>query len=190
MIGPSLKALGSLGQVQNNSIASSAFPASRLGRELKEFLDAFNGLLAYESALWMRSATDRPRGLTDWNGSNGWRHDYEEMATGLFFFAEDVFGAQFAAAGDAIVSFDPETGQVQPLASGFPLAHEWQLRHRPLAIGERLIPKVPFVLGGEFTVDNLFVMRADRGMKLRANLAVQIRDLPDGTEIEYSFDTN
>jgi hypothetical protein len=205
MIGPSLTQLGAIGQVPSGSFAESSLPDTRLGREVREFLTRFNGLLAYESALWVRSSTDRPRGLDDWNDPTGWRSEYGDMATDLWFFAEDAFGTQFALLEDSIVSFDPETGQQHSVASsledwadqilsdpdvvtGYPLAHEWQVRHRPLGLGERLIPRVPFVLGGDFSVDNLFAMRAERGMSLRGNLATQIRDLPDGTAVRYSFD--
>jgi hypothetical protein len=50
-----------------------------------------------------------------------------------------------------------------------------------------LVPKIPFVLGGEFGVDNVFALEATKGMRLRGELAVQIRDLPNGTKISYRF---
>ena len=89
------------------------------------------------------------------------------MAEGLLFFAEDAFGGQFALRDEHVVTFDPETGEAQALASsiedwadqlladfefltGQPLAHDWQARNGALPPGERLVPKVPFVLGGEY----------------------------------------
>jgi hypothetical protein len=51
----------------------------------------------------------------------------------------------------------------------------------------RLIPKQPFVVGGDFKLDNLSAIEAERGMLLRANLATQIRDLPDGTKITFKI---
>jgi hypothetical protein len=39
------------------------------------------------------------------------------MTAGLFFFAEDVFGGQFAVTDDRVVTFDPETGVIVEIAS-------------------------------------------------------------------------
>lgn len=59
------------------------------------------------------------------------------------------------------------------------------MRHGVLVEGQRLVPKLPFVAGGEFEVDNLYAADAVEGMRARGNLAVQIRDLPDGAQISY-----
>jgi len=69
--------------------------------------------------------------------------------------------------------------------TGYPLAHDWQLRNGVIADGTRLVPKRPFVLGGDFSVDNLYVLDSVRGMRLRADLAAQLRDLPDGATVNY-----
>jgi hypothetical protein len=44
---------------------------------------------------------------------------------------------------------------------------------------------MPFVTGGSFAIDNLALIDAAQGMRSRANLAVQIKDLPDGTKIQF-----
>ena len=48
------------------------------------------------------------------------------------------------------------------------------------------MPKMPFVTGGEYAIQNLAAIEASRGMRFRGDLAVQIRDLPDGAQIRYS----
>jgi hypothetical protein len=124
------------------------------------------------------------------------------MADGYVFFAEDAFGSQFAVRDDIILTFDPETGDAQPMASsiedwsdqlladhdvltGFPVAHAWQVQNGSLAPGMRLVPRWPFVLGGEFVEQNVYPLDAVQGMKVRAELARQIRDHPDGTRVTY-----
>jgi hypothetical protein len=69
--------------------------------------------------------------------------------------------------------------------TGYPLLHQWQAKHGALPIGVRLMPKVPFVLGGEYALDNLYSIAAVSGMKTRGNLARQIKDLPDGAQVEF-----
>ena len=54
-----------------------------------------------------------------------------------------------------------------------------------MRLGYRLIPKRPFVVGGEFTWENMMAMPELQGMQYRANIANPIKDLPDGTDIEF-----
>ena len=120
-------------------------------------------------------------------------------------FAEDVFGNQFAISSGRVVCFDPETGNSEPCAStledwartvlseyacltGYPIAHQWQKHNGPLHPGTRLVPKIPFVCGGEFSVSNLAAMEEAEAMAFRADLARQIRDLPDGAKVRFKIE--
>ena len=49
------------------------------------------------------------------------------------------------------------------------------------------MPKKPFVLGGEYRIENLYLLNAVKAMHLRANLAVQIKNLPDGTSLTWNI---
>lgn len=122
------------------------------------------------------------------------------------FFAEDVFGGQFCIKDSKVYTFDPETGSLEYLAddieswvqillsdyevlTGYPLAHQWQKQNGQLPAGKRLLPKLPFVLGGEFVLDNLYLADAVEGMRFRADIASQIKDLPDGAQIRFNLDS-
>lgn len=70
------------------------------------------------------------------------------------------------------------------IETGYPLASEWQALHGPLPEGKRLLPKIPFVLGGAYDVDNLYAADALAGMKFRADIWKQLRDLPEGAKVE------
>ncbi|MCP4549447.1 MAG: SMI1/KNR4 family protein [bacterium] len=163
-----------------------------------------NGFFAFEGALHVLPAGGQPAVMTleEWNSSHLWRHEYADLADGLFFFAEDAFGNQFCLREDRVCLFDAETGQAEVIGSsikewanqvlsnyefltGFPLFHEWQVVHGRVPAGSRLVPLVPFVLGGEYSLSNLRVAGAVSGMRARGNLARQIRDLPDGAQIEF-----
>jgi hypothetical protein len=43
------------------------------------------------------------------------------------------------------------------------------------------------VLGGEFAADNLCPLEAAKGMRFRAELATQIRDLPEGASVTFKI---
>ncbi|MDM3863058.1 MAG: SMI1/KNR4 family protein [Aphanizomenon gracile PMC644.10] len=181
--------------------------AGSMVEELYSFLSKKNGFLAFESALHVFPANNLNgvMNLETWNSDELWRKDYGALAENCLFFAEDIFGGQFCIFNNEIYSFDPETGNKEVVAdnieqwakliledynvlTGFPLAHQWQQEHGILPINKRLLPKIPFVAGGRFTVDNLYSVDSVKGMKVRADIAQQIHNLPDGTKITVRLD--
>jgi hypothetical protein len=177
--------------------------AGKLGRELADFLARKNGFYSFESALHVFPAC-RERGVMDleqWNDPTLWIEHYDDMARGIVFFAEGIFADQFGIRGREIVRFKAETGLSEPVAgsleewanliledyayqSGWPFAHDWQEEHGALRCGERLVATIPFVMGGDFKVSNFYALDAVEAMRFHGDLAVQIRDLPDGTKIK------
>jgi hypothetical protein len=176
-----------------------------LVQELSILLRERNGFYAFESALHVfpivesSSETDRP-GLEAWNENGLWKAWYQGHVGGLFFFAEDIFGGQFAIKDEEIVSFEPESGEIKGMAksvegwaeailsnyrelTGSPIAHDWQAVHGTLTFGCRLLPKIPFILGGSYSENNLFAVDAVKGMRYRGELWEQLRDLPDGAQV-------
>lgn len=177
--------------------------AGSLSRELEKMLYQKNGFYAFESALHVLPSGCQASciDLESWNQDDSWRKGYGEVVSEYLFFAEDILGEQFALGKKGIYKFDPETAELKLLAAsidewaarilddyeyetGYPLAHEWQEQHGLLPAGKRLLPKIPFVLGGGYEVDNLYAADALKGMEFRADIWRQIRDLPDGTEIK------
>ena len=69
--------------------------------------------------------------------------------------------------------------------TGYPAARDWQRTHGPLPLGHRLVPTVPFVLGGGYDPANLVAVDAYDGMRLRGRMAVQLKDIPDGALVEF-----
>ena len=177
--------------------------AGQLGREVLDLLAAKNGFFAFEGALHVFPAGGgRIRDIDAWNEGGCWKNQYPESLSDIVFFAEDIFGGQFCIIEAEICTFDPETGETERIAwsveewaalllrdyrtlTGWPLAHEWQERNGMLEQGCRLVPKVPFVLGGEYEVANLFSLDSVKAMRTYANLARQIRELPEGAEVAF-----
>ena len=176
-------------------------PAS-LWQELLSVIRQRNGFYAFESALLFRALDSEipPIGLRQWNEPDLWKQSYRADLTHLLFFAEDIFGVQFCLGGKGVGLFDPETGNIKEIAptlegwaawllkdsrraTGWPFSHFWQLRNGPLRPGTRLLPKKPFVLGGEFVPDNFYALNEVEGMRFRANIANQIKACPDGSSV-------
>lgn len=182
--------------------------AERGGRleELARLLCERNGFYVFESALHVFPWADSDVGgevvgLQAWNAEKTWREWYSDLLDGIFFFAEDVFGGQFGIRDDRIVLFEPEAGEVEPVAdsledwacqilsnfsqmTGYPVAHAWQVANGPIPVGKRLLPKLPFILGGSFDEENLIAVDAVKGMRYRGELWQQLRDLPDGAQVK------
>lgn len=174
-------------------------------RELARLLEGKNGFYAFEGALHVLSDSSEASevSLVAWNERGLWKNDYQGMADNGVFFAEDIFGVQFVLRGADVFTFDPETGQSEAMASdleewakniledwnlwtGYQIAHDWQLEHGRIREGLRLSPVTPFVLGGAYSVANMRAVNAVEGMKFRASIAVQIKDLPDGATVKLS----
>lgn len=199
-------ASNSLGKPVNQLPSEIITLAGSFTSELEPLLAIKNGFLGFESALHLFPVGPVIEGynLTDWNRDDLWRFEYEDMAKGYLFFAEDIFGEQFCIQSNNIYRFNPETGDSEEMAhsleewagriledyefeTGYSLAHEWQQHHGFLPLGKRLIPITPFVGGGKYELENLHLLDAAEGMRLRAALARQIRDLPDGTQIQFKM---
>jgi hypothetical protein len=172
--------------------------------QLVSMLRQRNGFYAFENALHVYPGSTSPVSvdLTGWNSPDLWRREYQDLAEGCLFFAEDVFGGQFCIFQGGIYIFEPETGSKEFLAdslegwanaliadypslTGHPIAHEWQSLHGPLPPFKRLAPKTPFVAGGAYALENLYLVDGVEAMRFRGNLAIQIRDLPDGAPIQF-----
>ena len=174
--------------------------------ELKYILASKNGFFAFNSGLnFYPIATNSSEGpdFSSWNSNDLWRKAYAiNIPDEMIFFGQDIFGVQFCLADEQVMTFDPETGQLDYVASsldefcgklldehdvlvGSGIAFEWQNQNRKLASNERLMPITPFVLGGEFDIKNLRAVDSVDSMHFRAEIANQIKELPDGQKIQF-----
>jgi len=187
--------------------AARVFEDFRLGPDLQRMLELKNGFYTFESALHVfphSSDSSAGMSLLEWNSDSLWRQEYFNVVRELLFFAEDIFQDQFCLSEMGIFRFKAETNVAAfmadsiegwaalilrnyPSETGWPFAKKWQSENGPLDHGKRLMPKTPFVLGGEYSTDNLWAGDAVEGMRFKANIARQISDLPDGTRIKLLF---
>ncbi|HEY5924118.1 MAG TPA: hypothetical protein VIV11_20700 [Kofleriaceae bacterium] len=173
--------------------------------ELLALLGRRNGFYAFAGALHVFPAGGAVMDVDRWNDPSLWRGGYEHLIPAhCLCFAEDAFGHPFMLTADGVERCDPETAERELVASsiedwaqrlvdehrvmtGWPLAQAWQEQYGVLQPGVRLVPKLPFVVGGGFTVDNLYAANAVEAMRFRADLAWQISQLPDGTELTFEI---
>jgi hypothetical protein len=202
-----LDRLISIGSPALARAASLPKPWQGLKGELHDLLLKKNGFYAFESALLVRplGESSSPLSLERWNERELWRNTYNLDLSDLYFFAEDIFGGQFALSKEGVVSFDPETAEIEKISAdlegwakavlddfdyltGHTLASSWQKEHGRLPTGRRLIPKRLFVLGGEFETSNLMSMEDVKGMRSRGGFATELKDVPNGSQIRFELD--
>ena len=158
------------------SMSATAKNDSRCGVELWnqlfEILASKNGFFAFESAMHLYPLGGDSEGieLIEWNRFDVWKKGYpNSRLKESICFAANVFGDQFCLDAGGVGLMDAETGDVEEIATnlegwvnavlkepdyhlGFQLAHSWQEENGAIEPGMRLVPKVPFVCGGDFEV--------------------------------------
>jgi hypothetical protein len=177
-------------------------------RTLMALLWRRNGFVAFESALEVFGLGDPIDGrveLLTWNFSeSSWRRHYAELPDDLIAFAQDVFGVQFLMnSGDAVYSFQPETGAIEAFAdnlegwastimsdyalhTGWPLAHAWQAEYGALRPGYRLVPRTPFIFDGAYELENLRAVSSADAMRLYCAVCAATHGIADGEKIDWS----
>ncbi|MDB5105344.1 MAG: hypothetical protein JWP91_3033 [Fibrobacteres bacterium] len=169
-----------------------------------DFLKEYNGLYAFDRALHL-FGVDPARPYHDLSVRNApsalWRGSYGDMLKDVCFFAEDLFGHLFGLRGPEAVVFDPESGNLDTLAEGFDgwlrfigedtdyatgqsLSQAWSEEKDVIPFDSRLAPRTPFILGGEFELDNLRPLGWLENQEFMAEVYEKVKDLPEGSEIE------
>ena len=127
---------------------------------------------------------------------------YGDIYGSLFAFSQDTFANQFCFdKSGAIVLFNIETGESEQIADSFLSwqnllidENEWltgivirekfiRKKESSLPFANRLCPKTPFFIGGDYDIDNLYGMSTLKCIETNANIAKQIFYLPDNTSI-------
>ena len=129
---------------------------------------------------------------------------YSEDMTGKFSDLEQVqpnyvnaLGEPFFIIKGEIIKYSPESGEREVVGSAKnfdpiklddywtakPLLEEWEQNNGHLEEGKILIPKIPFVLGGDYSHENLAAVSTLDGLDFYLDLRRQIKDLKDGETI-------
>lgn len=172
-------------------------------RDHKSLLSLHDGLTAFDGGLRLfGTKTGELATLREWNERNGWRSAYKELVKeSLIFFAEDVFGNQFAFADGTVVYFDAENGRATPFASSFSewlsiiiedpvdtlqlmLYKSWLSKGERLDPSEHLCPIYPFIVKADPPLKELYRVKSAEDMLYKGNFAYQIKNIPDGAQIK------
>lgn len=135
--------------------------------------------------------------------NNVFLKEYGKYAIGLCSVGQDVFGNQFVfdLYTRNIYLFNLETASKEKLGNTFKefiercftdidyySGRNFILNHQSRVLpNQRLCPKKPFIIGGEYKDENFYASDFPRYFEFFADLAKQIHDLPDGTPIKLKI---
>lgn len=130
---------------------------------------------------------------------------YGELTDGLFSFGQEIFGNQFAfeIESGSIIYFIIETGERQKIADNFsrwldelfsnfefltgvPYKKQWE-KENSINLGQRLQPKIPFVIGGDYIVSNFYAVNFPKYIHYNADIAKQVVNLKDGEKVRLNI---
>jgi len=132
--------------------------------------------------------------------------EYGAIFGNLVAFGQDVFGNQFCfdISKKEVVVLNSESGERERISkdftgwikvlvkdidyySGNVLLHKWNSMGNQLNLGQRLCPKIPFIMGGEYIPENLYAGNYPSYIKAYANIAKQVYGMPDGTKVQIKI---
>lgn len=133
------------------------------------------------------------------------KQEYENIVDGLVAFAQDIFGNQFCfnEQNSKIEFFNIETGDREIIAydiedwigllfdeldyfTGHKVSEAWRIENQ-LSFDQRLCPKIPFILGGAYTSDNVYAAAFPKYIEVSAYIAKQVYGLPDGSNFTINI---
>ena len=168
--------------------------------ELADILNELNGFILHEGALHFRGASQTPEWHSlraAWKGPNALHLFYEELEPGDIPFAQDQLGDQFLLREGTVLQLSAETGGLEPFAESLEefldgLSEDVEeflnvgLDHA-LQPGQLLLASPPFCFQESESGASLRPKPAGEVIRLHADLAKRIKDVPEGGEIDFKF---
>jgi len=171
-----------------------------LPSNLVRILSDTNGFILHEGALHVRGASLTP----EWHslrvamrGPSAFHTLYESVQAADIPFSQDQVGDQFLLRDGRVLRLSSETGEVEMLANSLVdfLSRVSQdiegflnvgLRHT-MQPGQLLLAYPPFVFQESGAAASLKPVNAGEVILFHANLARQIRDVPDGGQVKLKI---
>lgn len=181
---------------------------ARLPSNLTRLLRQLNGFIQFHGGLHVRGACRKPawHSLRDaWDGASAFHRLYPEVQADDVPFAEDCMGDQFLLRDKRVCQLAAETGEIEALdvsLGGFfaavaddpveflslhPLL-QFQQEGGNLEPGQLLAAFPPFCTKQSANGVSLAAITADERRRFLADLAAQLRDVPEGGKIDFKVE--
>lgn len=126
---------------------------------------------------------------------------HKKLNKDLIFFGENCMADVFCLYKNKFYRYDLELNELENMGedlnefsnnilknynyyTGYNLHIKWALKNRALLPNEILIPKIPFVLGGEYAEDNLIAIERIKGFSIKIDFQKKISSLQNGEKVK------
>ncbi|NBH74968.1 hypothetical protein [Rodentibacter pneumotropicus] len=168
---------------------------------LEKFYIEKNGFLAFEGSFRVLPISESfSRGFYSWNEFLAKELNLKDM----LFFADNILGEGFCIYKDLFYKYDFESGDLELMGSNledfsstllsdynyytaYSIAKEWQEKNSEILFDEVLLPKLPFVLGGDYSINNLYLCNVRRMIILKSKILDSIKKHNDGDKIKFIY---
>ncbi|WP_340067099.1 SMI1/KNR4 family protein [Ascidiimonas aurantiaca] len=170
------------------------------------FIKVHNGGYFYHNSMVLFGFSDQESQFNIIHMNELFKKYYQNLANGLHYFGQDIFGNAFAFENTKIIFFNIESAQKEVLADSFKewldllykdldyyngesLAYDLNDNDRKKLVKEkRLCPKYPFILGGDYSMINLVLKDYKENLSFNASIAKQVHNLSEGSQIKIVID--
>jgi hypothetical protein len=185
----------------NTSIIKLPFEDTKFSN----FINDFSGSFFFENSLHIFSTNlNSPLNIQKINEEITSLYDISNISFFLFW-GQDLFGNLFYYEDKGIGFFEIETGEKNLLSSNFSTfdsllmndyeyltgvnyLKDWEFfNNKTLQETDRLCPKIPFIIGGDYAHDNLYEKDFFLNWRFNSDLAKQIKDTPDGSPVQIEI---
>lgn len=171
-----------------------------LPADLVRVLSDTNGFILHEGAVHVRGACLTPEWHSlraAWRGPRAFHSLYADVRAPDVPFAQDQVGDQFLIRDNVVLRLSAETGEIERLADSIQdflsrVSSDIQhflnigLGHR-MQPGQLLLAYPPFCFRESGVHASLAPMPASEVIRFHADLARQVRDVPDGGRVEFKL---
>lgn len=123
-----------------------------------------------------------------------------ELKENILFFGDNSLGDGFCLKNNFFYKYDFEIGEFEFMGenlnefsynlltnynyyTGYSLAKKWMNDNNILNFDKILMPKIPFTLGGEYSISNLILYPRNQGIKKKMHFCKKINKLDDGNKV-------
>jgi len=173
---------------------------AELPADLVRVLSDTNGFILHEGAVHVRGASLTPEWhslRSAWRGPNAFHTLYQEVRLSDVPFAQDQIGDQFLIRDSAVLRLSAETGEIGRLSDSLQdffsrLSSDIE-GFLNVGLGQRMQPGQllhaypPFCFRESGAGASLKPLPASEVILFHADLARQIRDVPDGGQVEFKL---
>lgn len=180
--------------IEISSDPKETYIGSDIPNKLMELYKHKDGFVAFENSLriYPKTECDYINNIIGKLVSNN-IYIFGDNALGdLFCLYEDIFFRydlelnEFEELGDTLEIFSEKILSDYNYYTGYSLCYEWMINNRELHWHEILMPRIPFSVGGEYSIENLMAYSKMAGFEIKIMFSHKIKNFRDGDKIDLS----